>query len=1151
MRQSGADVCKLELNRPVTRDLAAGRSDACQLNLNSASYVRLSVTQNGIDIRMTISGPDGRLVVQADSLKGTVGPMPASLVSDGPGIFTVGVQATGPDGGSGTYGIRIEELREAAPADQARVAAQRIFWEGEELRRNQSAAQDAAKKYEEAIPLARSAGDQREEADAVTGLARAYDALGDKQKALQLYDQGLALHKTTGNRAAEASTLNSIGLVYDYLGKKEKALDCMAEALKTARAAADRQVEAIAINNTGVVYYGMGEKQKALDLFNQSLAINKELGNRREQATILTSIGTAYGSMREYKKALSFLSESLALRRQIGNKRETALALNNIGVVYVLANEYEPALEYYQQALPLWRQASDRNGEAACLHNMASIYDQTGEYRKAIEYYDLALKLNRAVNFQIGVANTLTSLGQLYNKLGDYGRALDLLNEALPIHRAASNRQSEMVALHTIGSICRKQGDWKKALETLDQALVLAREVKDPKAEAETLAARGEIFAAQGDNTRALELLTRALSISEAIGSPHAQAATQMIIGRIYSSDRQWDKAREFYLKGLALFQAMGTRYDEAAARWSIAANERDAGRLVEARSSLEAARAIKESVRSNVPGQNLRSYYNTSTEAFYELEIDVLMQLHKQNPDGGYCAEAFDLSERGRARGLIEMLREAEVDLFKVVEPSLLEQQRALQHLLNAKAEQQSRFLSGKYDQQRAAAIAKELDELTVKYRDLETKIAVTSPRYAALTAPQPLSLRQIQETVLDPDSLLLEYSLGAERSYLWAVSRDSIASFELPSRKDIEAAAMHFYELVSREDSGGADDAASTLTRMLLLPAAGVLGNKRLVIVADGGLNYIPFSVLPSPSSAGLNTHHDLAPGEAVAGRSDLTPLIAERETVYLPSASTLAVIRSETAGRAPAPKTVAVFADPVFTPDDSRLTASSAQPADERRKKSTTPGDLARSMEESGTPDSGASLPRLIGSRREAAAIMALVPPGERKEALDFQANLQVATSPELGEYRIVHFATHGVLNSRHPELSGIVLSLVNERGEPVDGFLRLNEIYNLKLPTDLTVLSACRTALGTDIKGEGLVGLTRGFMYAGSPRIAASLWKVDDAAAADLMKRFYQAMLGKDHLRPAAALRQAQIEMWKQKRWQSPYYWGAFVLQGEWR
>ena len=147
--------------------------------------------------------------------------------------------------------------------------------------------------------------------------------------------------------------------------------------------------------------------------------------------------------------------------------------------------------------------------------------------------------------------------------------------------------------------------------------------------------------------------------------------------------------------------------------------------------------------------------------------------------------------------------------------------------------------------------------------------------------------------------------------------------------------------------------------------------------------------------------------------------------------------------------------------------------------------------------------------------------------------------------------MHFATHGLLNSIHPELSGVVLSLVNKRGEAQDGFLRLNEIYSLKLPVELVVLSACQTGLGKEIRGEGLVGLTRGFMYAGSPRVMASLWKVDDKATSELMKSFYQGMLGSRHLSPAGALRAAQIEMLKQKRWQSPFYWAAFGLQGEWR
>jgi len=209
-----------------------------------------------------------------------------------------------------------------------------------------------------------------------------------------------------------------------------------------------------------------------------------------------------------------------------------------------------------------------------------------------------------------------------------------------------------------------------------------------------------------------------------------------------------------------------------------------------------------------------------------------------------------------------------------------------------------------------------------------------------------------------------------------------------------------------------------------------------------------------------------------------------------------------------------------------------------------------DLERSWAELGSTERGGKISRLPFSRREADAIIADAPPGSSFKAVDFRASRTTATSPELAQYRVVHFATHGVLDSRTPALSGIVLSLVDRQGKPVDGFLRLWDIYNLHLPADLVVLSACQTALGKEIKGEGLVGLTRGFMYAGAARVVASLWQVDDVATAELMSRFYEGVF-KKHLPPAAALRAAQVQMWKQKRWQEdPYFWGAFQLQGEW-
>src|SRR5262249_14287710 len=277
--------------------------------------------------------------------------------------------------------------------------------------------------------------------------------------------------------------------------------------------------------------------------------------------------------------------------------------------------------------------------------------------------------------------------------------------------------------------------------------------------------------------------------------------------------------------------------------------------------------------------------------------------------------------------------------------------------------------------------------------------------------------------------------------------------------------------------------------------------------------------------------------------------TPLIFEHEIVNLPSASTLAVLRRETEKRQPAPKAVAVLADPVFEVDDLRaleakgLIKGAPQRQEAVNRPSLTDGvrDLTRG---------GKNLTRLNYTQREAEAIRRIAPAADSLFALRFDANRARATSDELRHYRIIHFATHGILDQENPELSTIVFSLLDRQGRPQDGYLRLHDIYNLNLPAELVVLSACDSALGKEIKGEGLVGLTRGFMYAGAPRVLASLWKVDDESTAALMEQFYRRMLN-DRMSPAAALREAQVAIWRQPQWRAPYYWAAFVMQGEWK
>jgi CHAT domain-containing protein len=514
-----------------------------------------------------------------------------------------------------------------------------------------------------------------------------------------------------------------------------------------------------------------------------------------------------------------------------------------------------------------------------------------------------------------------------------------------------------------------------------------------------------------------------------------------------------------------------------------------------------------------------------------------------------------------------LELLADARASQDPPVE--LVERERNLQRQINASAETLRALKSKPHTAEQAADLDRQLNALRLDLQQVSDQIAKS--RQVALDEAQPLSLAEIRRQVLDADTVLLEYSLGAERSYLWAVTPDSINSFELPKRAVIEAQAKKVYDLMTARARLRQDEQwqarvfeadkqlpaeAAKLSRMLLGPVAAQLGGKRLLIVADGALQYIPFAALPEPVA-----------GEERQTKAPTTmrrPLIVNHEIVNLPSASTLAVLRRELAGRASAPKMAAILADPVFSEKDERFSpaaaqASSKQPAASPSSTRSIGGSIAqsealRSAVESGVMEEGGELRRLKASRKEAEALAAKVPKDQFFQALDFNASRATAMSEELSQYRIVHFTAHGSINSRHPELSGLIFSLVNEKGEPQDGFLRMPEIYHLKLPADLVTLSACQTALGRDVRGEGLIGMTRGFMYAGAARVLASLWAVRDGETASLMTAFYTHLLGKDgqmRMMPAAALRQAQIEMWRRERRREPFYWAGFVLQGEYK
>ncbi len=307
--------------------------------------------------------------------------------------------------------------------------------------------------------------------------------------------------------------------------------------------------------------------------------------------------------------------------------------------------------------------------------------------------------------------------------------------------------------------------------------------------------------------------------------------------------------------------------------------------------------------------------------------------------------------------------------------------------------------------------------------------------------------------------------------------------------------------------------------------MPVAGELHHRRLLIAGDGALLYVPFAALPEPGAA-----PEAAP-----------PLIADHEVVAVPSASVLGALRRRSAPTEAAPGNVAVLADPVFRSDDPRLDGPARTAAAEVRAEG--PLDLRETVRDLGM----VGLARLPATRREALAIERASPPGSLV-ALDFAASKRLALSGALRRFGYLHLATHGLVDVEHPELSGVVLSLLDEHGRSQDGFLRLYEIYQLDLAARLVVLSGCQTGLGEPVAGEGLVGLSWGFLHAGAERVLVSLWKVSDESTAELMRRFYAALFV-GHASIPAALRQAQLSLRAEERWRSPYYWAGFTLQGD--
>lgn len=883
-------------------------------------------------------------------------------------------------------------------------------------------------------------------------------------------------------------------------------------------------------------YVTFSEYGKARNLYRAAL----KLGSEDSRCRALSRTARIYATTGplDLAERASTQAESACTVLQGSAKAE---GLEARGEVLEFAGEHAKSAEYLERAAELFAVAHDDSARAQSMLMLAVALFSNGKQEAGFEAAGQALRLWSAEGDLYGIARVRAALGIFAITRGEFETAQCNYKIAEPILRSIGNKDEQASVLNGLGYVSRETGDSQKSLEYYQRARGVFASVRDLPGEHEAITGMGKALLGTRRYKELLRLAAAELRLARLSGDPALVASSLGDMAAVYEAEKYYEVSETFYRRALETYrranhlygegdilirlgrlQANRKKYSEALTlltqanalkektgqveevakiQFELASIYSHLDRLDEARSAIERTIEIVETQRITIAQFDSRASYFASVHRYYTLYIDLLMRLSERELAGDFVTKAFEASERSKVRSLLDLLTTSAQDARC---EELLDKQ-----LLNAGT-----------------------NEARPPGQQKEERPAPT------------LTLAEVQAEIENSETTLLEYALGEDRSYVWAVSRKRITSHELAGAGQIREVVralrktmlppqvgsdqtVREYQTRARKSQGLFEVNAKQLSRFLL-GSVDLAEARRVLIVPDGSLQDVPFAALP------------------LRGSGRATQLLIDKyEIDILPSASVLSTLRKASGNRAPPPGALAVFADPVFEQDDPRVASHRipAHRATARRRNgiSSAIRDVA----------SAPYIPRLVASGEEARTISAPfgTQNGEVLVALGFDANRRRVLDGGLVRFRLLHFATHGVVDARHPEMSGLILSLVDGNGRPQDGYLRIGDIYKLRLGADLVVLSACESALGKDLESEGIFGLPRAFLYAGAKSVIASSWKVDDVATARMMSTLYARIRSGES--PGAALRRAQLEMAHDERWSNPYFWAAFALQGDYR
>jgi CHAT domain-containing protein len=842
----------------------------------------------------------------------------------------------------------------------------------------------------------------------------------------------------------------------------------------------------------------------------QSVEVARRMGDDASLSQLLLQLSAKYLEAREPGKSLAAAEEAIAAARRTGDSRREAWGLSAAGNALYGMGRFSRALENFLPAVSLMRESGDRFGEATSLKDAGIILKYLRRYDEAFNHLNEALKIFRELDEKPAILSTLHNIGVGYALLGADRQALEAFEEAIRVAREANDLTGACHVLIRIGYLVRSP---ELALQYLKEALDLAVQLKLFNLQIEALNGMSGALAETGKLDQAIEARKQALQINQALN--RRMAVELNGLGHLFLT-RDPIAAVDYFQRSLEAARSESDSPNLISPHHGLGEAFRRQGELDQAIEHYQLAVDATESIRTQLSSDLYRATFSGKHQHVYSGLIDALIERHEKNPQSGDDRRAFMVLEQARARTLVEAIAEGRVTWDDGAGGDWGPRGKEL----NARiALLQKRLIQRDVGDDERRELSRLLNEAEQEFERLKVEMKTRNPEYAALSYPAPLRVEDAQR-LLDGRTAIVAYLVTEERVFVFIVTSTMFRAERLPIRAGIvRARVQNYVDLIAREDTVGWQEVSRCLHSDLVAPVRRLLSPEidRLVVIPDDALHYLAFETLVQDQDC-----YAESPNGAAASSSKY--LLEDFTISYAPSATVLAELEEHAASAETGQTDVAVFADPQLAP------VLLAEPQ--------TPGSLGRSLYE----EEGLQVNRIPFSATEAQLVGSYGGAGSRIYT-GAEASESRIKAEQLDRFGVIHFATHGLISRRMPARSALVLT----PGGDDDGFLQLREIYQLKLRSDLVVLSACQTARGQLLGGDGVRGLAQAFIHAGASSVLASLWDVNDERASAFMETFYRHLA--ERKPKAEALRAAKLELIRRDPASSPRQWAAFILIGE--